>query len=132
MKANVSKIHDSDRIAMHRKENGFYRQISILDRDTGHSIVTARFYWPGRDGASNCYACVWVHGDNCHGRGGSKAGGYGYHKESAAISEALHDAGITFNEPFDGHGDSAMYDALESVARAVTGKRKFFRVLAHA
>ena len=75
---------------------------------------------------------VWIHGDDLHGSGGGKAGGYGYHKESAALEEALSAAGIRMSEGIGGRGDQAMFEALEVLARAVIkGKRKIFRVMAH-
>lgn len=129
MQANVQNIRESNRIVKYRKERGFYRQISILDPSDGSDIITARFYWPGE---SVCYCCAWVHGDSVHGSGAGNAGGYGYHKESAALEYALRDAGIALSEDIDGRGDTAMHDALESVARAVTGKRKFFTNIANA
>lgn len=132
MKANITKLRRSDRVGMHRKEKGFCRQISILDPADGAAIVTARLYWPGRDGGSTCYACVWINARDAHGAGGGKAGGYGYHKESAAIEAALTDAGVALSENIGGVGDSAVSAALEAVAAAVTRKHKFFRVEAHA
>ena len=132
MKIDIKNLSDSSNVAKYRKAKGFYRQVSMIDSRDGSAIVQARWYWPGRDGASNCYCCVWIHGDDLHGRGGGKAGGYGYHKESAALQEALNAAGISMSEAIDGRGDQAMFTALESVARAVIqGKRKIFRVMAH-
>ena len=132
MKIDIKNLTDSGNVAKYRKEKGFYRQISMVDSRDGTQIVQARFYWPGRDGASNCYCCVWIHGDDLHGSGGGKAGGYGYHKESAALEEALSAAGIRMSEGIGGRGDQAMLEALEVLARAVIkGKRKIFRVMAH-
>jgi hypothetical protein len=132
MKASFTTLNDSNKIAAHRKEKGFYKETSILDPRDGSAVVIARWYWPGRDGASNCYCCIWIYGDTVHGRGAGKAGGYGYHKESAALAYALDDAGIALTEDIGGRGDSATRDALEAVARAVTGRRKFFRHESHA
>lgn len=129
MKANIQNIRESDRISTYRKERGFYRQISILDPADGSDIITARFYWPGE---SICYCCIWVYGNSVHGSGAGRAGGYGYHKKSAALSEAIADSGIKLSDAIGGRGDSAMYAALDAIARAVTGKRKFFHKLAHA
>ena len=132
MKIDIKNLTDSGNVAKYRKEKGFYRQISMVDSRDGTQIVQARFYWPGREGASNCYCCVWIHGDDLHGSGGGKAGGYGYHKESAALEEALSAAGIRMSEGIGGRGDQAMLEALEVLARAVIkGKRKIFRVMAH-
>jgi hypothetical protein len=57
-------------------------------------------------------------------RGYGKAGGYGYHKESAALGEALRDAGFTFLEDgknfrIDGTGDSWYEETLVAAIRAV-------------
>lgn len=97
-------------------------------------IAEARFYMARRsDGASPVYCSLWVHGDvGTSGHG--KASGYGYHKESAALSEAIDSAGITLTgdqydrdhspereaQParIDGCGDSAMRDAMRAIAIA--------------
>ena len=129
IKATVNP-RQSDRIAAYRKESaGLHRQISVIDRDTGREIVIARIYWP----ASVAYACVWINHSaaDIHARGAGKAAGGGYCKASAAIDSALCDAGVTLSESVSGRGHAAARDALESVARAVTGKRKFFIVEAH-
>lgn len=97
--------------------------------------------WMGRSSsASTVYASVWVsdkRGDRWFSGHGS-AGGYGYHKESAAIQEALNSAGIELrgdvygrddakkNQPahIGGVGESAIRAALDAVARKC-GYRKF-------
>lgn len=131
MKFNVESIREGFEQS-YRKENGFYRQLSALDPRDGSAIVTARFYWPGRDGASTCYCCVWIHGDTLHGSGSGKAGGYGYHKESAALLDALNAAGAYVDTNIGGRGDGAMRDALISLACKVTGKRRVLFHEAHA
>lgn len=127
MKANLKNSRQSDNIAKARKENAFYREVTALDPKSGRPVVIARFYWP----ATVCYSCVWVHG-NVHSRGAGKASGYGYHKASAAFSAALNDAGIILSEDIAGHGDRAIEDAVEAIARAATGKRKFIIHTSHA
>ena len=128
MKANLKNIHKSNNIAKHRKEKGFNNQISIIDPKDGSQIVIARFYWTD----SRAYCCLWVHGDSVYGSGAGYAGGYGYHKESAALDSAISDAGIELSENISGVGDGAMRDALVAIAKAATGKRKVFTVRAHA
>lgn len=127
MKAKVINAKMSTKSIAYR-DKPLHSQISILDRDTGQSVVTARFYYPG----SVCYCALWVHGTNVYANGGGKAGGYGYHHESAALADAITDAGLALDEAIAGRGEHAMNDALHAVARAVTGKRKFFKVRAHA
>lgn len=60
-------------------------------------------------------------------RGYGKAGGYGYHKQSAALGEALRDAGFTFVEAtasgpknfrIDGTGESWYEETLLAALKA--------------
>jgi len=103
------------------------------------SIVEARFYMGRSSGASIVYCSLWVQGDNyCSGTG--KAGGYGYHKESAALASAINSAGVTlfgsnysfwdnntkpdFKKPahIGGCGCESMRMALKAIARAAGAK----------
>ncbi len=128
MKADTSNLKDSKRnVDSYRRTNGFCHQITVLLPD-GSAPVIARFYYPG----DVAYCVVWVHGNTSHGYGMGKAGGYGYHKESAALAEALSDAGVVLSEHIGGRGNRVMTEACEAVARAVTGKRKFIVSEAHA
>jgi hypothetical protein len=129
MKATIRnpRLDESGRIGRYRDKQ-FMRQISVIDRDDGREIICARFYWPG----SVCYCALWVHAYPNSASGHGKAGGYGYHKESAALSDAIRSAGFDLDESIHGCGNGAMEVALIAVARAVTGKRKFYMVRAHA
>lgn len=97
------------------------------------TIVTARFYMGRSRTASTVYCALWVDGPGyCSGKG--TAGGYGYHKESAALASAIKSAGITltganyahsdaridFKKPayIGGCGDCSMHTALKAIARA--------------
>lgn len=121
-------IEPRDAIKGSYRKDQLYRAYKILDPKDGSCIVDARVYFPG----SVAYACVWIHDDKIHASGSGKAGGYGYDKESAAVAEALENAGVTLSENIAGVGQHALRDALEATARAVTGKRKFFTVTAFA
>lgn len=123
-------------IRSYRKESSFYKELALIDLDKGQSVVEVRFYGAG----TVAYCVVWVHGWE-HGfpaagvtgscRGVGKAGGYGYHKASAAMQEALQDAGFTLSEPIDGRGDSAMDSALEDIAKLFAIARPYIH-RAHA
>ena len=107
------------------------RQISVIDRDTGREIVCARFYQSG----SVAFCLLWARNTLDWKRstqGAGRAGGYGYHKQSAALDSAISAAGIELSESIHGVGDSAIDDALRAIARAMTGKPKFYLVRAHA
>jgi hypothetical protein len=73
--------------------------------------------WTGRSkSASTVYASIWVqYGNYCAGHG--KAGGYGYHKASAAIEDAIRSAGFTLERSIGGVGESAIEGALRAIAK---------------
>lgn len=127
MKATLIEARESSKIGPLR-DKPLERQISVIDRDTGREIVTCRIYWPG----TTAYCALWVHSKGVHASGTGKAGGGGYCKESAVIDSAIRDAGFDMSESVHGRGTQAAYEALEAVAACVTGKRKFYRVLAHS
>jgi hypothetical protein len=57
-------------------------------------VVTARAYMGRSRSASTVYASIWIHANGYHLAGHGSAGGYGYHKESAAFADAIRSAGI--------------------------------------
>ena len=85
--------------------------------------VTLRTYSGRPRNASRIYATIWVSHcapaafDGCSGSG--YAGGYGYHKASAAAQDAIQSAGIELSAPIGGAGDSAIEAALGAIARAL-------------
>lgn len=97
--------------------------------------VTVRV-WMGRSsGASVVYASVWItgpYGQNFYASGTGQAGGYGYHKLSAAVASAVSSAGAKlygcpygsgpedFTKPFSfgGTGDGAFLDIFAALAKA--------------
>lgn len=119
----------SDDVHKHRKETSFRRQLSLIDLDAGHELVTVRFYGNG----SRHYCCVWTSSRNGkldYARGSAWAGGYGYHKDSDAMEQALKVAGFNFAEHFGGTGETGEEAALEAIARFV-GAERFLIVRAH-
>lgn len=106
--------------ANYRKESSFYESLSVIvpskkGERFARTSIEARFYGP----ASVVYCCVWAKPKDGSEwlMGSGKAGGYGYHKASAALESALGAAGITLGERISGRGSSAMESALESVSR---------------
>ena len=138
IKANTAAMRETEK-NFPRVTNGFHKEIAIIDPSTGRAIVVARFFQPGTQ--STCL--LWIHGKTAYGRGIGRAGGYGYHKSSAALDSAIRDAGITLHgdvygrektnriASIGGIGESAMNEACESIARSVTGKRRFIVHIAH-
>lgn len=110
----------------HRREGKcWFRQYTVIDLDregykgAAHTVVTARIY--GTDSQST--ACLWVGTDSMHTNGSGKAGGYGYHRQSAALGVAIENAGFSLSSRIDGVGDEAMREALLAIAEAVGIKR---------
>lgn len=84
------------------------------------TVFDARFYMGRSASASTVYCSVWIHGkDGAYRSGRGNAGGYGYHKESAAMESALAAAGFRFKESWGGSGEQAMNLAALTVARAI-------------
>ena len=88
--------------------------------------VEARAYMGRSKDASVVYATVWVSGNGRYMSGSGRAGGWGYHKESAAIGAAIESAGITLSESIDGVGEGAIRAALNAIADVMgyTGPRR--------
>lgn len=95
--------------------------------------VDCRVYMGRSRNASTVYASIWVHSSGVWPSGHGNAGGYGYHKESAAIDEAIRSAGITLygdvygreetqkKAYINGVGDSAVREALLAIGRDIVG-----------
>lgn len=102
-------------ICSNRKEANYVGQYTLLDRATCAVYGELRFYAT----ASRSYACFWLNGREkgciC---GGSFAGGYGYHRKSAAAERAFRVAGVTLEPSISGVGDAAIREALEAIGCA--------------
>lgn len=122
------------------KEEVAHHMVTAFKKGEFFTPVTVRA-WMGRSrNASTVYASIWISAPdkNIYCAGHGSAGGYGYHKESAAIQEAITSAGIELtgdvygrndekkNKRADigGVGDSAVRAAIDAIARAA-GYRKF-------
>jgi hypothetical protein len=69
--------------------------------------------------------------ENLSRNGSGSAGGYGYHRPSAAAQEAIENAGFTLANRIDGVGESAMREAVLAIAAAL-GYPGAFLHTAHA
>ncbi len=87
----------------------------VIDKKTERVIVDCRCYMGRSSSSSQVYASIWINsikplGDDAEGfatytSGHGIAGGYGYHKESAAIGEAISSSGFTLFGNVSGYGD---------------------------
>lgn len=124
--------------------------ILVVSKKTERVIVDARFWMSASRNANTVYCSIWLSGEKGKANEGywscgkGTAGGYGYHKQSAALQAAIHSAGIElYGSPynrqetidvngvnvvqkvkdqrayFGGCGDSAMIDACKAIAYAL-------------
>jgi hypothetical protein len=126
MRATFRELNSAPKFTIsHRKENHFYKQITAIainNDGRAYDAVILRLY--GTD--ARTYACLWTksncswdHASDLWRKGSGTAGGYGYHRASAAAQEAINNAGIDLDEDINGRGDYAMEEAVFAIARAM-------------
>ena len=131
MKAIFKQEKHQDNAVNRSREKELTNRIVVVD-DAGSKrrIVDCRFYMGRSSQASVVYCSIWLSGSIDSGlvwmSGSGQAGGWGYHKASAAMQRAITAAGFTLTEddgktpsPIDGRGDDAMRDAAIALAAAL-------------
>jgi hypothetical protein len=108
--------------ASHRKESKCYfkEYAGIAINKTYNNLypaVTIRTYQVSD--AGNVYACIWINGNEIHTNGSGSAGGYGYDKKSAAVQEAINNAGFTLSENIAGRGSILIRAAVIAIGEAI-------------
>lgn len=117
----ISFVPSQDMPASYRERqaNHFYNGYKVVTivNDEMIELVDARL-----GVTDSChYASVWLntrycdndyYNNNGHAYGAGKAGGYGYHRASAALDSAFKRAGMRFNVGCSCMGESAMRDCL--------------------
>lgn len=110
---------DMPRAYRDREEKHFYNGYKVVTIVNGEMVelVDARL-----GATDNChYASVWLNVRYCDNnyynnygsaRGAGKAGGWGYHRESAALESAFRRAGMKFDIGCGGQGETMMRDCL--------------------
>lgn len=94
----------------YRKDSGLFRGFKIITKK-GLEAIDARFYRTN----ARVYCALWIHCGDIFTSGTGCAGGYGYDRTSAALSEAIRHAGVDNFPSFAGSGQNA--DALRLLAR---------------
>lgn len=127
IKATFAEPKASRKIPWERLPNQAHNQTLVVAfTDDGklkiREAAKASFYASSRGNTVHCVVSVALP-DYTRVSGYGKAGGYGYHKESAALGEALRDAGFTFTENgknfrIDGTGDSWYEETLVVAIKA--------------
>lgn len=99
-----------------RKENHFWCSYKALDKEF-YDWVDCRFYCTD-GGTVTC--CIWVSGEERFNASG-RATGWGYEKKSAALQDALNNAGIVLNKSIWGTGEIS--PTIEAICKWTSGKR---------
>jgi hypothetical protein len=121
----------------HRKENHFLYSYKLVAVYKGGLVEIADLRIYGTNAMN--YACFWFlgnrgtekHQKTARASGSGSAGGYGYHRPSAAADEAFRSAGLSLGVDISGRGDSALESALLSLG-AFLGYKKCHVLKAHA
>ena len=124
MKAKIKDLADNGKNYGHKKE--LIQTFNVIT-DTLKEIITVRCYMGRSASASVVYASLWITAPDYHSSGTGKAGGYGYHKPSAAIGDAIASAGIGLSKDISGVGNGAIHEALGAIAESM-GYSKFLIV----
>ena len=117
-------------------KRGFFKQLSVIEQMTTKTLVTAKFYQTGE--SITCVLRVYDSEGN-YGTAVARAGGYGYHKSSAALADALRKCGVTGRYKhgmenggewapglcLSGRGDGAMSEVLMLLAKKLTTRKTF-------
>lgn len=129
IKSDVHNIKPSAFVA--RDSQALIKQLSVIAIINGdlQELVTARFYMSSRHDANQITCIFWVRGGTagCVSASGT-ASGYGYHKTSAALQDALNSAYIELSDRISGVGEKAMTAALLAVAKAARPEATCFKV----
>ena len=125
MKAQLTKTECQNARNMGGKKETIKTMVLITCKAGEFSEpVTVRWYASrSGDGASPVHCSLWIHCSPYYVSGRGKAGGYGYHKASAAFQEACDSAGIELSQSVDGRGDSMVRDAMYSIGAALGFER---------
>lgn len=102
MKANIlENVSNARNYGGEKETTSTMQLIARNKRGELASIVEARFYMGRSKNSSVVYCSLWVHCGEIYTTGTGKAGGYGYHKESAAMGAAIRNANIQlFGSPY--------------------------------
>lgn len=130
IKAQIVKKQENARRPDNKELVSAFSLVVRLPSGELREVITACCYMGRSASASVVYAVIWVKCADGHWTSGNgSAGGWGYHKESAAIASAIKSAGIELKDMdrtdrkdhwFDlsGTGTSYYSQVFEAIARA--------------
>jgi hypothetical protein len=141
MKAKLPKNNVSNGKYYRGKEIVNSLSIVVNTRNGLETPISVKWFIGKSAGSSVVYCSFWLNGRKRHIAGHGRAGGGGYHKESAAFQDAISSTGLTLHGDVYGRkvtraqcfiggvGDRAMADAALAMVRALgyTGQYQIVR-----
>lgn len=127
MKATFNDKQKNNAVNMggDKEQVGGYKLVAVRNGELVE-LATLRLYMGRSRTASKVYCSLWITGARGEWRSGhGTAGGWGYHKPSAAAADAFRNAGIELSDCIAGRGDSAIEGALKALGKAY-GYRKVY------
>jgi len=129
IKASIVKKVENAKRPDNKELVSAYSLVVRLPSGELREVITVKCYMGRSASASVIHAVMWVKCADGHWTSGSgHAGGYGYHKESAAIADAIKSAGIDLQNMdndrkdhwFDLDGTDTSYypQVFEAITRA--------------
>jgi hypothetical protein len=122
MKATFNPEIKTKYTRSHRKEGKVYfEEYAALvpsEYSDAKAAVTLRLYLTN----SMAYCCIWIASGpkfDKYTQGSGSAGGYGYHRPSAAAAEAIKNAGFDLSSDIAGRGDEAIKQAVKALAKSI-------------
>lgn len=94
-----------------------YSAIGLVENEL-REIATLRLYMSASASANRVTAILFVNAYPIGITASGIAGGYGYHKGSAAAADAIANAGISLSENISGVGTDAIRKALKAITLA--------------
>lgn len=102
-----------------REKQALIQQYSVIAETENdiRELVIARLYAPLRRNALRVTCILWTNGPhNANASGYDDS--YGHHRGSAALADAISNAGIKLTENISGCGYDAIREAMLAIARA--------------
>lgn len=123
MTADISKLRDKGNAGAHRNRELIhaYKLIELKKDAYGgvKELVDCRLYMGRSSSASKVYCAIWINAEPHYGSASGSAGGYGYHKQSAAVADAIEGAGIVLSDNINGVGSNAIRKAITAIGVAL-------------
>ena len=107
-------------------------RILVISKKSERVIVNAHMWMSASRNASTVYSSVWLNSEKdkfgeegYRSCGKGTAGGYGYHKQSQALQEAIHSAGVElYGSPYN-RQETINVDGV-NVVQKVKDQRAYF------